>query len=204
MLSAATAQAGMQITEFMYQGVDGEFIEFTNTGSSSVNMTGWSFDDNHAVPNTKSLSAFGTVAPGESAILTETAAATFRTDWNLASTVKVIGGNKTNIGRSDQLNLYDASSTLVDRLTYGDQTYPGTIRTNGISGDPTSVSVLGTNNIAGWVLSSVGDTYGSWKSLDGDIGSPGVCNFAPAPEPASIVLALIGLIGLIGFRRRWL
>ncbi len=204
MLFAATARAGIQITEWMYDGKDGEFIEFTNMGTTPVDMTGWSFDDHHETPGVVSLSAFGTVTPGQSVILTETAANTFRTDWNLPSTVVIIGGNKTNISRDDEINLYDASSNLVDRLSYGDDVnFPGTIRTKGISGDPSSVSVLGKNNVSGWVLSTNGDSYGSWTSKDGDIGSPGVCNFA-VPEPSAIALALVGLAGLVGLRRRWL
>ena len=39
------ASATMRITEYMYSGVGGEFVEFTNVGSSPVNMTGWSFSD---------------------------------------------------------------------------------------------------------------------------------------------------------------
>ena len=206
MLSAATAQAGMQITEFMYDGQigsKGEYIEFTNVGSSAVDMTNWSFDDNHRLSGVVSLSAFGTVAPGESVILTDASIANFRTSWNLASTVKVIGGNSANLGREDEINLYDASQTLVDRLTFGDDdvSLPGTIRARYISGNPGSASVLGTNNVAGWVLSSVGDSFGSLKSANNDVGNPG---YYPTPEPASIVLAVIGLVGLIGLRRRWL
>ncbi|HVP11421.1 MAG TPA: lamin tail domain-containing protein, partial [Phycisphaerae bacterium] len=52
---AATQLAGagpMQITEWMYQGANGEFVEFTNTGSTPVDMTGWSYDDDSAVPGT--------------------------------------------------------------------------------------------------------------------------------------------------------
>ena len=125
-LFAATAQAEMMITEWMYNGkLDGnslgEFVEFTNTGSSAIDMTGWSFDDNSRTPGSENLSAFGTVAAGESVIFTDAAAADFRTAWGLSGTVKIIGGNQDNLGRSDEINLYDSSATLVDQLTYNDQ-----------------------------------------------------------------------------------
>ena len=71
------APAQIRITEWMYQGgntIDGvgtadEFIEFTNVGLSPIDMTGWSFDDSSRAPGSQSLSAFGTVGPGESVIL---------------------------------------------------------------------------------------------------------------------------------------
>jgi hypothetical protein len=42
---AQAASADMVISEWMYSGSDEEFIEFTNTGASSVDMSGWSFDN---------------------------------------------------------------------------------------------------------------------------------------------------------------
>ena len=56
-LFAATAQAQMRITEWMYNGkLDGnslgEFVEFTNVGSSAIDMTGWSFDDDSRTAGT--------------------------------------------------------------------------------------------------------------------------------------------------------
>lgn len=114
----------MRITEYMYQGVNGEFVEFTNVGNTPIDMTGWSFDDDSPrTPGSFSLSAFRTVAPGESVILTESNANTFRTAWNLCSVVKIIGGLNQNLGRNDEINLYNASNMLVDRLTYGDQKF---------------------------------------------------------------------------------
>ena len=163
---------GMRITEFMYSGNNGEFVEFTNVGATAIDMTGWSYNDNAAIPGAVSLSAFGTVQPGESVILTETDAAAFRTDWNLCNGAPVIGGNTTNIGRSDQINLYDNGNNLVDRITYGDQTFSGTIRTQDISGYVTAAA-MGVDSIAGWRLSSIGDPEGSVTSTGGDIGSPG-------------------------------
>jgi len=103
-LFAATAQAQMRITEWMYDGQigsKGEFVEFTNIGSSAIDMTGWSFDDDSRTANTMDLSAFGTVAAGESVIFTDATAANFRAAWALSDTVKVIGGKTANLGRDD-------------------------------------------------------------------------------------------------------
>jgi len=54
------------ITEWMYKGVGpndgvGEFIEFTNLGTTAVDFTGWSFDDDSRLPLVKRLTEFGIV-----------------------------------------------------------------------------------------------------------------------------------------------
>ncbi|AFY32951.1 ExeM/NucH family extracellular endonuclease [Calothrix sp. PCC 7507] len=173
----------IQITEYMYNpttaAVSGEFVEFTNLGTSAVDFTGWSFDDNSRTPGSFSLSAFGIVQPGESVILTESDATAFRTAWNLPSTVKVIGGLNQNLGRADEINLYDASNNLVDRLTYDDQTFAGTIRTQGASGWTEIANLNDTTIDADWKLSVVNDAQNSQTSTGGDIGNPGIYNFSP-------------------------
>ena len=202
--SAAHAASPVAITEWMYNG--SEFIEFTNLSGAAIDLTGWSFDDDSRAAGTVSLSAFGTLAAGETVILAEADAATFRAQWSLAGSVKVIGGNATNLGRNDEINLYNASGVLVDRLRFGDSTnVPGTIRTQDISGNPASLAVLDGSDATGWVLSSVGDAFGSRASTDGYVGNPGVFTLAPAvPEPAHFVLTLSGLmaIGMVARRRR--
>ena len=112
-LFAATAHAQMRITEWMYDGqigTKGEFIEFTNIGSVAIDMTGWSFDDDSRTAGTVLLSTFGTVAAGESVILTDATVANFRSAWALSDLVKIIGSNGTNLGRDDEINLFDSSS----------------------------------------------------------------------------------------------
>jgi len=169
----------MRITEFMYQGTDGEFVEFTNVGDQPVDMSGWSYADSSRVPGHVALGAFGSVQPGESVILTEAAPAAFRTAWGLCSGVKVIGGNTVdNLGRGDEINLYDAGSAQVDRLTYGDNVAGvGGPRTQNASAWP-SAAALGQNQITGWTLATIGDAEGSRASTGADIASPGKSTLA--------------------------
>jgi hypothetical protein len=194
---AAIANADIRITEWMYDGTGGEFMEFTNVGASPIDLTGWSYDDDSRTPGTVSLSSFGVVAPGESVILTEVSADAFRTNWSLGSFVKVIGGNTVNIGRNDEINIYDASNNLVDRLTYGDSTFaPGSIRTQGTSGNA-FLADLGTNDVYAWFFSAPGDLFNSYFSNAGTFGNPGFY-YIPAPS----ALALAGLATLAAGRRR--
>ena len=165
----------MRITEYMYNGKEGpntvgEYVEFTNVGGTAVDMSGWSFDDSSEQPGSQSLSAFGIVQPGESVILTDTTAAGFRGNWGLCPGIKVIGGNSNNLGRSDEINLYNGT-TLVDRLTYNDQAALGP-RTNGTSAWVTAAG-LGINNATLLTLSSVGDAENSHTSQLSEIGNPG-------------------------------
>ena len=189
----------IRITEWMYNGLGtssiGEFVELTNVGGLAIDMTGWSFDDNSRQPGSQSLSAFGVVIPGQSVILTDMTVAAFNADWNLSGIV-VIGGNTNNLGRGDEINIYDNASTLVDRLTYDDQNLGGP-RTNGTSANPNSFAVLGTNDCTQWTLSSVGDAFGSYHSAANETGNPG---HYPVPEPSALAMAFFG--GLLLLRRR--
>ncbi|MBX3362942.1 MAG: lamin tail domain-containing protein [Phycisphaeraceae bacterium] len=108
--AAAIASADIRITEWMYDGTGGEFVELTNVGAAPIDLTGWSYDDDSRLPGVFDLSGFGTVAPGESVIFTEVSADAFRTNWGLSASVKVLGGYTNNLGRADEINIYDAST----------------------------------------------------------------------------------------------
>ena len=201
LLASANSRAGMVLTEWMYDSPTGEYMEFTNVSGDPVDMTNWSQDDNDRIAGKHSFgSTFGIVQPGESVIVTEVAAAAFRTAWNLPASVKVFGPySNDNLGRSDEINLYDSTGTLVDRLTYNDQG-SGTVagpRTSNVSGN-IPYSALGLNNASLAVLSSIGDSYSSYANTSGNPGNPGV--YTPVPEPSSIVLLAIGT--LFGTLRR--
>ena len=173
----------IQITEYLYTGANGEFVELTNVGTNPINLNGWSFDDDSRLAGTFSLSDFGIVQPGESVIITESAADAFRTAWNIPSGVKVIGGLTANLGRTDEINIFDGSGALSDRLTYGDEAFPGTIRTLNISGT-TEFNNLAPQTInTNWRSSLVGDSQNSRTSVGGDVGSPGFYTSLGAPTP---------------------
>lgn len=168
---------GMRLTEWMYSGDSGEFVEFTNTSDQPINMAGWSMDDSGATAGAFDLSAFGIVEPGESVIVTESVATDFRAAWGLPDEIKIIGelGVKSgnNLGRNDQIHLYNAQAQLEDRLAYGDQTYPDSIRTQNRSGQ-TLCESLGTDDVMSWLLASIDDPFGSFAASSGDVGTPGV------------------------------
>lgn len=191
---ANPSQGAMRITEWAYQGNGGEYIEFTNTGTTPIDLTGWSFDDDSQDPGIFSLSPFGLVAPGESVVITESTATSFRNAWSLAPTVKVLGGYTNNLGRADQINIFDGND-LVDTLTYGDQNFPGSPRTQNISGNPITLDALGIDDVNQWQLSAVGDIYGSYQSNLGDIGNPGIGNYV-VPEPSTVALLVMGSVAL--------
>jgi predicted extracellular nuclease len=204
-LAGSAHAASLQITEWMYQGLsgNGEFIEFTNMGPTAINMTGWSFDDDSRVSGTVSLSGFGIVESGRSVILTESSAAAFRAAWGLSADVAILGGNSTNLGRADEINLFDNTGALIDRLTYGDQSGLGP-RTQGKSANPHAASDIGSGTGTLWVLSAIGDAAGSWTSTGGDIANPGTSVFAPAPVPvpAAAWLLVSGLGALAAMKKR--
>lgn len=192
---ALPASATIRITEWMYSGADGEFIEFTNVGMSDIDMTGWSYDDDSRVAGSFDLSMFGVLAAGQSVILAEPTAADFAAAWGLTG-VTIIGENSVNLGRADEINIFDQGGLLVDRLTYADANNLGP-RTQEFSGN-IPFADLGTNNANSAVLSSVGDTFGSWAGVGGSVGNPGV--YTPVPEPATLTALALGAAALL--RRR--
>lgn len=191
-LAATTfAHAGDQdvyITEVMYTGLFGEFIEVTNTGTAQVDVNGWRFDDNSAsfASGTVLFSSSTPLNQNECFIITEVSEAVFTQAWFTdashsapSSLVAIYENNSNNLGRSDEVNIYEDGGTLVDRLTYNDQG-TGDVkgpRTEEISAVPGPLTVLGDNKFKNWVLSAVG-TGNAWKAgapapVPGPVGSPG-------------------------------
>jgi len=202
------ASAQMAITEWMYNNFP-EYVEFTNIGNTPIDMTGWSYDDDSRIPGVFDLSGFGVVAPGESVLITEGNAEAFRASWSLPASIKILGDYTNNLGRNDEINLYDASSNLVDRLTYGDQDIPGSIRTQNRSGVPLNLGALGANDVLQWGFADsvagggifdLSPIYGGQGFTVNDLGQTGNPGYFFIPAPSSAALLALG--GLIAARRR--
>ncbi|EIP96925.1 PEP-CTERM putative exosortase interaction domain-containing protein [Opitutaceae bacterium TAV1] len=212
-LVAVAVHAQVYITEFFYQGFGGttgnehEFVELTNVGTTAVDVTGWYYRDSTNSPATPfSLSGFGSIAPGESVIITDISEADFRTVWpDLAPDVRILGGSNPGLGRDDAIRIFDSNDVIVDQLSYGDQDYPGTERFRQITAITTRDN-LGQNSIVGWYFSNTQEGLTNITSINGDIGNPGYVNFelAAVPEPATYaaLLALAVLAGVALHRGR--
>lgn len=200
---ASNASAQLQITEWMYQATNGEYVELTNTGGTALDLTNWTFDDLDLVDNNfVDLGQFGTIAAGESVVLIQGAVgpddveiATFRTAWNLGAGVKIGSLNDIGFGRQDTLNVFN-SGTLADTFAYGDNTVGGP-RTQNVSGNIPFANLGDTVSSSALPLSFVGDSFGSFTSSGNDIGNPGQYI---VPEPAT--LSVLGAAGAMILRRK--
>jgi len=192
--SVVTAQSQIRITEFAHGGTYDEYVELTNIGGSAIDLAGWSYDDDSAIPGVFDLSGLGVVNAGESVLFVEEAdVEVFRTGWNLSAAVKIVGGVTNNLGSGDTINIFDATSTLIDSLSYTGSV-SGTSR-NG------SLAVLGTNNNSAWEASFVGDLYGSYNAVGStNVGNPG--QYSPVPEPATMTVLAVAALAAAAKRRR--
>lgn len=166
----------LKITEFTYKyttGAEHEYVELTNVGASSLDLTGWVLTDSHHATtgaDSTSLSAITGIAAGESVVISDQTPVDFRTEWGLASTVQVVQEqNGLGFGSGDSIELYDAQGNLADHVDY-----------TGVSANKSYTvpkAWLGTNVFSRWVQYTAGDvTSGAATSPAGFaavMGSPG-------------------------------
>ena len=108
-----------------------DWFEVTNTGTTSVDLTGWKMDDNsHAIANAIALNGVTSIAPGEAVIFIETATpasavAAFRDLWFGANPPRVTqigsysGSGVGLSGNGDEVVLFDGSGNLVTGVGFG-------------------------------------------------------------------------------------
>lgn len=180
--------ARIRITEVAYGGKiagadgDGEYVELTNVGNAPQDFTGWTYTVKTGA-GTLPLDGFGTVAAGESVIITDVTPDEFRTDWGAAASLKIIDDKANGLSvtldkGADTPTVYDGTGAVVDSMTYQAGFFPG----KGSSAWVDAAHLGAQADTTGWTLSSVGDTEGSWTSATGSIGSPGSFTAASAGE----------------------
>jgi hypothetical protein len=208
-LSASTSLAqNIAITEVHPTGSSNatytrDWFELTNLGPNSIDITGWRMDDNSAsFANSVPLAGVSIINPGQSIPFIETGdlatnGPIFTNAWfggNVPVGFTVASYNGTQVGLSsggDQVNIYDASGTLITTVTFGAATTAVTFdNAAGLTGTITTLSQVGFN--------------GAFTSFQGsEIGSPGFIANAAVPEPSTIMLLIaLGSATLWWYRKR--
>ncbi|WAC20868.1 lamin tail domain-containing protein [Luteolibacter sp. SL250] len=200
--SAVPGGAAIIITEVMSSSLhpsggsnNGDWFEITNTGSSAVDLTGWTWDDSSRTPGSSNFGSLTVLGAGQSAVICEEpigSESTWLSDWGITGViVSNIGGSSfQGLGAGgDEVNIYDASQTLVTRATFGSATGGASFEWN-TAGTSLGTSVIGENG----AFRAASDGIGGAGQ---DVGSPG---FALVPEPGTTGLALAA--GLVALARR--
>lgn len=217
----ATVEAAMVITEVMPSGssstsnsYNADWFELTNTGPAAVSITGWKMDDNsNAFASAVALRGVTSIAPGQSVVFIEgnatgttdaTLEAAFKTNWFGANvpagfTIGAYGGSGVGLSSSagDAVNIFDAGGSRIAGVQFGPVV--DAITLDNAAGAGSTTLPLPTIS----TLSSVG-VNGAFSSFNAggtlsahEVGSPGT-----VPEPSTIVLASLGLLGVGFYGRR--
>jgi hypothetical protein len=216
-ICATGARGDVIITEIMYNsagandgsstGTSSEWVEIFNTGSSSVDISGWVLDDEDAGP-WGALASGSILLAGEAAVITSNPAE-FNQSWGAG--IKTFQSTWSNLGNTatavnEVLVIKDSLGSVVDTANYESGTGGWPASGNGKSIYLKSVA-LSNDDGANWGQSATG-VDGAWAPTTeyspfvvGDVGSPG---FVVVPEPTSLSLSLLlaGCLGFAIFRRR--
>ena len=166
-----------------------DWFEVTNTGTTTVDLTGWKMDDNsHSVANAVALNGVTSIAPGEAVIFIETAtpttslAAAFRSLWFGANPPRVAQiGNYSGSGvglssTADEVALFDGAGNLVTGVGFGASPAAPTLATfdnhAGAGSNTLPFPVISTLSAVGvnGAFVAPGDTANT------EVGSPGIGN----------------------------
>jgi hypothetical protein len=191
--SSVSGRAGLIIDEIMQNpaavsDTSGEWFELFNPDAVAVDMYQWRIADlgsnSHVITDHLVVPADGYAVLGRS------------TSGNGGVAVDYAYGSDISLGNgADELLLFDATDLEVDRVEWdGGPAFPDPSGASMALLDP----VLDNNVGANWTVSTT--PYG-----DGDLGTPGMVNFAsttPMTLPSTLWLVFPLVITLIGWRRR--
>jgi uncharacterized protein YjiK len=171
-----------------------DWFELTNTGSTDIDLTGWTMDDSSdAVATSVPLHGLTTLPAGRSAIFFEddpadqaTSDAAIRSGFSRAwfggSTppsgllVGYYGGSGVGLGTSgDAVNLFDGTGSHVTGVSFGAATTNVTFDNSARLGSTTAPVAISTLAVAG--INAAG------TAPDGEIGSPD--GLTPSSTPVS-------------------
>ena len=178
---ASAAPGGIVISELNYHaGSDldtDDFVELTNTSTTPVDISGWSFS-----AGVTGVFAAGTVIPGNGYFVVAKDATQFQATYGFAPDA-VYGGNLSNGGET--VTLVNGASDTVDTVTYAD-TAPWPTAPDGTGPSLELRNLMSDNTQAiNWGASlATGGTPGARNSIDGTVGTNGPSVDAMTATPA--------------------
>ena len=129
---ACAAQAQVRITEVAPWGSGNapyatDWFELTNVGGTTVNLTGWTMDDDSNGSAKVALVGIASISAGESVIFMETgsASASFLSTWfgaNAPAGLKIGSYSGSGVGLStggDAVNIFNSAGVLQANVTFG-------------------------------------------------------------------------------------
>ena len=203
---AGAAQAQVRITEVApwssgNSPVAADWFELTNFGASAVDISGWRVDDNSfSFAASVALTGITSIAPGESVIFIEGAAANtnFVPTWfgpsGAPAGLQIGRYSGSGIGLStggDAVVVFNTAGTELTRVSFGTSSASAPFRSFDNSFGLTGVTItdLSANGINNAFVAFAG----------GEIGSPGL---VPEPGTWAMLLAGAGIVGAAARRRR--
>ncbi|MFT3736798.1 MAG: lamin tail domain-containing protein [Rhodocyclaceae bacterium] len=205
LISLGSAHAAIVITEVAPWASGNspyakDWFELTNTGSSAVNISGWKFDDSsNSFASAAALTGITSIAAGESVIFTEgSAAASFLSTWFGAAgkpglQVGYYSGSGLGLSTDgDAVNIFNAAGVKQTGVSFGvsDSSSPYQTFDNAAGlATVTQLSVVGTNG----AFVAINDVA--------EIGSPGSIAAVPEASTYAMLLAGLGMIGVMSRRR---
>ena len=208
---AAPVQAAINISEVDANGSSASYaadwFELTNTGSTSVNISGWKMDDNsNTFANAVALRGVTSIAAGQSVVFIEgtatgttdaTVNAAFKAAWygsNVPTSLIIGNYGGSGVGLSataDAVNIFDGSGTLITRVDFNASTLGQTFN-----------NAAGLNNTVISTMSAIG-VNGAFKASNTiEIGSPGTVAAVPETNTSAMMLVGLGLMGFLARRRK--
>lgn len=179
--------AQLRLTEVMPDSnhpsgpTNGDWFEITNTGNSSVNIGGYSFDDSSPIPGRAGQIFPSHLIPagGSVIVLREDTSTEFRETWGIPASTRIFTTDPSEVPEfpglgsgGDSLFLFSPGSSIVDQYTFGAAT-KGSSFARFTDGAPVPGGV------------SVEGLFGAYTSDEAseDVGSPGSAALPPQPLP---------------------
>lgn len=196
------------ISEVMFNPQSGEndweWTEIVNTGTGTVDLSGWVLDDSNATALNAANIAAGTVAPGQSAILynaDKLSAADFEAAWGAGiNLIAVTGWSSLNNSGSEAVGLWSSFGDYSgDNQTQANAVVSATLPTS-LDDGAASVYLTDLTDQTSWALSTDGGATpagAGYVSAAGggnsgaDVASPGG-TLPPPPSTVTLISEIQG------------